>query len=95
MKILAREIARFRCDILGISETHRLGNEELNLDDYKFIGQGRNDDIHRAGVGFLLSQAAQKALLEYKPISERLISITLRTSVGSAGVCSNVQRRGQ
>src|SRR5664279_363270 len=81
-----RNLSRFRCDILGISETHRTGTEELNLEGYKFIGQGRTDDIHRAGVGFLLSRSAQKALLEYKPTSERMISITLRTSVGKATI---------
>ena len=52
--LLAREVGRYSCDIVGISETHRLETEEFNVQDYRFLGQGRTDGIHRSGVGFML-----------------------------------------
>lgn len=86
LQILTREMKRYRCDIIGLSETHRLGTEEFIREGYKFIGQGRADAIHRSGVGFLLNSKAQSALLEYKPVSDRVICITLRTAIGTATV---------
>ena len=86
MKILEKELSRYNCDIIGVLETHRLGTEEFFLQDYKYVGQGRTDGIHRSGVGFLLGKRAQAALLEYKPVSDRLIGITLCTVTGTATI---------
>ena len=37
------------------------------------IYSGREDDIHRAGVGILMSQDSAGALIEWTPVSERII----------------------
>lgn len=63
LNILERELSHYNCDIIGVSETHRMGTEEFFLQDHKFVGQGRTDGIHRSGVGFLLGKRAQAALL--------------------------------
>jgi hypothetical protein len=86
LRILVKELSRYNCDIVGLSETHRLGTEEFFLQGYKYVGQGRTDGLHRSGVGFLLGKRAQAALLEYKPVSDRLIGITLRTVTGTATI---------
>ena len=67
------ELERFRCDIVGIAETHRLGVEELQEGEYKIITSGREEGEHRRGVSLVLSRVAQKALIGYSPISERII----------------------
>src|SRR5664279_4088214 len=84
--ITERELSRYHCDIVGISETHRQGTEELTIQDHLFVGQGRTDGIHRSGVGFLLSKKAQAALIEFSPVSDRLVGITLCTAIGNATI---------
>ena len=68
-----KELERFRCDIVGIAETHRLGVEELQEGEYKIITPGREEGENRRGVALVLSRVAQKALIGYSPISERII----------------------
>ncbi|CAC5415646.1 unnamed protein product [Mytilus coruscus] len=41
---------------------------------------GRNDGLHQAGVGMMLSSRAKKALIEWKPITERLMYARFHTS---------------
>ena len=38
--MLIIELNNWNCDILGVSETHRRGTEELYLGGYKFVAQG-------------------------------------------------------
>ena len=71
LQLLQEEISRFKCDILGISEMRWTMAGETN--DSKVLWSG-NERKHEAGVGFLLSDQARKALLGYKPINERLIA---------------------
>jgi len=86
--ILVAELEQWSCDIIiiyllkaqlkltvviGISETYRTGTEELSSNEYKFIGQGKNDALHRSGVGLLLRKEALKALCGYNPIPARII----------------------
>ena len=61
-------------DIMGISETHWTGQGKLQLPQGEtIIYSGREDDIHREGVGILMSKSAAKALMDWSPISERII----------------------
>ncbi|XP_065565773.1 uncharacterized protein LOC136030632 [Artemia franciscana] len=73
----AREINKYKWDIIGPSETHlpvigveRIGNTTLVL-------SGRNDGIHHQGVGFILSKKAKKSLMSTTPVSEHIIAIRL------------------
>jgi hypothetical protein len=63
-----------------------LGSEAFFLQVHKLVGQGRADGVHRSAVGFLFGKKAQAALREYKPVSDRLIGITLRTVTGTATI---------
>ena len=59
---------------MGISETHWTGQGKLQIAEGEtIIYSGREDDIHRAGVGKLISQDAAGALIEWTQVSERLI----------------------
>ena len=62
----AREMVKRDIDIMGISETHWTGQQgKLQLPRGKtIIYSGREDDIHREGVGILMSKSAAKALMD-------------------------------
>ena len=70
----AREMARRSIDITGVSETHWVGQGKVQSPEgYNFIYSGRDDNNHREGVGILMSKRAAGALLDWTPISERII----------------------
>lgn len=70
----AREMNRRGISIMGIIETHWTGQGKLQIAEGEtIIYSGREDDIHRAGVGMLMSQDAAGALIEWIPVSERII----------------------
>jgi len=60
LHILAKELDNWKCDILGISETHR---------------RDREKGTSRSGVGMFLGKNAQKALVEYNPVSDRILLV--------------------
>ena len=64
-------------DVIGFSESHWPGQGEFIRDGVKVIYKGRDDEVHREGVGFLLSEKAQKAVISCKPINSRLIVLRL------------------
>ena len=70
----ATEMTRRGIDVMGISETHWTGQGTMQLTEGKtIIYSGRDDDNHREGVGTLMSKHAAGSLMEWTPISERVI----------------------
>ena len=66
----AREMVKRDIDIMGISETHWTGQGKLQLPRGEtIIYSGREDDIHREGVGILMSKSAAKALMDWQGLA--------------------------
>ena len=54
----------------------------MSKDGFIFLYSGTADgEQHRDGVGILLSPLAKKSLMEWEPISERIITARLKTKV--------------
>ncbi|XP_068684131.1 uncharacterized protein [Montipora foliosa] len=61
-------------NIMRISETHCTGQGKVQLaEGDTIIYFGKDDDNHRQGVGILMSKSAVGTLMEWTPISERII----------------------
>lgn len=60
---------------MGISETHWTGQGKVELANREsIIYSGRDDDNHqRQGVGILMYKRAARALIDWTPVSERVI----------------------
>jgi len=82
VKLLVHELSKFRCDIIGIAETHRLGVEEIEEGEFKILASGRKEGAHRSGVALVLSRVAQGALVGYNPNSDRIIMAKFRSHTG-------------
>lgn len=82
MKLLVHELTKFNCDIVGISETHRLGTEEIEEEGFKIITSGKEERTHRRGVALVLSKVAQQALIGYNPISDRILTARFHAFTG-------------
>ena len=59
---------------MGISECRLMGQEKVKMNTGKsVIFSGREDNIHRHGVAIMMTKKAEQVLMEWKPISDRII----------------------
>ena len=74
MPQLVKEFDNYNLDILGVSEVRWTGTGKRRLaSGHTILFSGRPDDQHSEGVGLLLNQKTEKALLEWKPYGPRLL----------------------
>ena len=74
---VVKEMDRYEIEILGLSEVrwNTSGMTSLNSGHtIIYSGNTKSDDPHEKGVAFLMSKSVKKALLEWNPISPRIIS---------------------
>jgi len=93
------KLKMFRWDIIGVSETHWKGVDDTRESGYRILSSGR-EDYHRSGVALILSSLAEKALLGYNPVNDRIITARFKTAVGCkplhdnlSGICTNYECR--
>ena len=82
--MLIHELKRLRWDVVGISETQWAGVKENYVQGYK-ITSGREEG-HRSGVGMIMTAGAQKSMLSYNPVSDRIMSDRFRMSKGAVTI---------
>ncbi|KAJ4430487.1 hypothetical protein ANN_22703 [Periplaneta americana] len=78
-----KEMKEYKLDILGLSETRWNGKgEHVTAQGDLLIYSGRNlQEKHERGVGILLSKNTRKSLIEWKPISDRIITARFTTKL--------------
>lgn len=78
------EMLTYRLQILGLSEVRWNGFGEVRTPKgltFLYSGKEDEDDTREFGVGFLLSDEAKKSLLDWKPISDRIITARFNSKV--------------
>ncbi len=81
---IAREMKAYKLEVLGVSETHWTQSGETHIQSGEtiiFSGHQEENAVHSEGVGFFLSKAARQALIEWEPVSPRIITAKFRTKV--------------
>lgn len=76
------EMLQYKLQILGLSEVRRNGFGELRTSrglTLLYSGKEDENDTREHGVGFLLSDVARRGLLDWKPISDRIITARFYT----------------
>ena len=72
---VAREMEMNRCEIIVLSEMRWGGLERIKLTTGQtLLFSCRKDNLHRQGVGMLMSGNATKALVSWKLVNERIIT---------------------
>ena len=74
-----RTLDKFRIDIAGLSETRLTGFGTLNSETYHILYSGL-ETRKEAGVGMALSSWANKCLVDWEPINERILRTRFATS---------------
>lgn len=79
---LCKEFRRYKLDILGLSEIRKADSGELRTStgEHLLFSGKPESDVRSSGVGFLLSRTANNGLLDWKPISDRLITARFKAS---------------
>lgn len=67
--LIMHELSHFRCDAIGLTETHWTGTQELAVSRCKIINSGREGN-HTASVDLVLSNLAPKCMLRYRPVND-------------------------
>ena len=76
----AREMQRYNLTLMGMGEVRWTGHEETKLQTGKtLLYSGKNEERHEAGVEILLSKKAANSLLEWNPVSDRIITARLES----------------
>ena len=70
---VAREMKRYKLDILGISECRWRGSGKSKLNTGEVIIYSGEENIHQGGVAIMMSQQAARCLMEWTPESSRII----------------------
>jgi len=86
VSVLMHKLKKFRWDISGVSETNWKRVDDTLENGYRIMNSGR-DDYHRFGVALILSSLAEKALLAYNQINDRIITARFNTAVGCMTIC--------
>ena len=79
---IALEMKRYNIALLGLSEVRWIKSGMVKLTSGELIlysGHNHENAIHTEGVGFMLSNEAQKSLISWEPINSRLITATFKT----------------
>ena len=84
-----REMAKRGIDIMGISDTYWTEHGRVQLQEGEtIIYSGRQDNIHRQGIGILISRNASRALIDWSPISERIVQARFYSNhIVATGAC--------
>jgi exonuclease III len=79
-----KEMKEYRLGILGLSEVRWPEFGELQTRNgftFLYSGQAGEDAEHRQGVGIMLTSTAKNSLVDWKPISERLMMARFKAKV--------------
>ena len=79
---ISREMDKMKVEILGLSETRWNQSGEHQTSDGKLLlysGMPEEDDDHVRGVGVLISRKMKDHLVEWLPVSERLMKARFKT----------------
>ena len=68
-----REMDNYKLDILGVSECRWTGSGRKVTKEGSTILFSGKDDAHSSGVALISSKTASKSLIEWEPISDRLL----------------------
>ena len=83
---LAKEMDRYKIDILGVAESRYTGSDRISIEDKQVLFSGREDGRKTHGVALFCSSFAARCLESWKPINERLLTARFTGKTGKLSV---------
>ena len=69
-----KQFRNCKIDLLGLSEVRWPGNGRMMTEGHTLLYSGRKDNEHQAGMAILMRGEVLKSMIEWKPITERIIT---------------------
>ena len=70
---VTKEMTRYDLDILGVSECRCIGSgRKARGDGFTILFSGK-ENTHTSGVALIISRSTEKTLIEWEPVSDRII----------------------
>ena len=82
LPLVARELGRLDIALAALSEVRRPHSGLTSVEGYTFHWSGRSDGQHLAGVAFAVADWLAPFLLDVTPVSERILTLRLKHSLG-------------
>ena len=71
---VAKEMLDYGIEVPGISEARWKGMGSVTLQSGETVVYSGDDEVHQGGVAIMMSARAKRALMEWTPISKRIIT---------------------
>src|SRR5260221_314728 len=84
--LLVRELSRLKIGIAGLQEVRWIDSGEMSVDGCKVLWSGRQDGKRADGVGLVIQGRLIPCMLEWHPVSERLLRARFRHMHGYLSV---------
>ena len=78
LKQVTSEMRRYNLDILGVSECRWNGSGRIRTNTGETVLYSGREEGHYQGVALILKKGLERCLLEWKPISNRMMSMRLK-----------------
>ena len=76
--LVLKELSRFRLSITALTELRWPGSGTTTVANSTMLWSGRSDNKRTEGVALALDRSATRALICWRPISERLLTATFK-----------------
>ena len=75
---ITTETRKYKLHILGVSESRWAGAVKIETSTGETVYSGQEDTQNQKEVAIILKTSAEKIIIEWKPVSSRLIKINIR-----------------
>ena len=88
LKQIVKEMERYQLDILGLSEIRwkEFGMFKTNSEHLLLYSGVSDENIHRDGVGLLMTKACHNCLIDWHPISERIMTARFKAKIRNISI---------
>ena len=83
---IAKEFRNYKLSILGISECRWSGSGKLRLVTGETVLYSGKESEHESGVAVMLDEFSEKCLIEWKPVSDRILSARFESKFAKSTV---------
>ena len=80
---LLMELKRYKVQVAAIQETRWHGTGINDHKSHTILYSGKKEGIHEYGVAFIVDRTIKEKIIDFKPVSERICVLRLRTKFGN------------
>ena len=92
LSLLSSQLTRLNIGVAALSEVRRPDCGEIMVGGYTYYCSGHPDGNHAQGVAVAVSNKLTPMIIQVTPVSERIMRLRYRHSVGSTSCAASLRR---